>query len=148
MIQISVQMWLLVYRKRADLIFSMLNKDCVCTDAFRFLSKCKCDENMFWCENKHKTYSIVLMYTSLCGATYDILWWRGSFTLYGRSYILLLLRLQSSEHTARLYSMFGSEQKPITQWTASSWSSKSPVITLWLHHDLISVTCYIFQRDQ
>ena len=31
-------------------------------DAFRSLSKCKCDENMFWCQSEHKTYSMVLMY--------------------------------------------------------------------------------------
>lgn len=76
MTYIFVQMWLSVVREWADLIFSMLNKDCVCTDvgdAFWFLSKCKCDENMFWCENKHKTYSIVLMYIGFCGATYGIL---------------------------------------------------------------------------
>lgn len=56
--------------------FKMLNKDSVCTDvgdAFWFLSKCKCDENMFWCQKKHKTYSVVLMYIDFCGATYSIL---------------------------------------------------------------------------
>lgn len=65
----------------------MLNKDCVCTDvgeAFLiFLQKCKCDENMFRCQNKHTTYSIVLMYIGFCGATFSIMarqfhivWWK------------------------------------------------------------------------
>lgn len=46
---------------------------------------------MFWCQNTHKTYSIVLMYICFCGATYTIM--TRQFTMYG--YALLLLELQT-----------------------------------------------------
>lgn len=76
-------MWLLVFRN---------GQTSFCTDfgdAFWFICKCKCDENMFWCQNTHKTYSIVLMYICFCGATYTIM--TRQFTVYG--YALLLLEL-------------------------------------------------------
>lgn len=92
----------------------MLSKDCVFTDigdAFSFFSKCKCDENMFWCQKKHKTYSIVLMYISFCGATYNILYYNDEAVLYCvlEEYTSLLLRLLTNEHTAGLIRTFYSE---------------------------------------
>lgn len=61
-------MWLLVFRN---------GQTSFCTDfgdAFWCICKCKCDENMFWCRNSHKTYSIVLMYICF----FVVLYYNGS----------------------------------------------------------------------
>lgn len=139
------QMWLLVFRN---------GQTSFCTDfgdAFWLICKCKCDENMFWCQNTHKTYSIVLMYICFCGATYTIM--TRQFTMYG--YALLLLELQTCFLSIQNVFFFP-KWKPIVMnvqhlklWVSSyhllstSWLNKPVFFYVWGLESLSS-PCTVF----
>lgn len=97
---------------------------------FWSLSKCKCDENMFWCQNEHKTYSIVLMYIDFCGATYTRLQW------WDRWAVEKSPKVQTNENAGCLIRILYSERKLITV--------NSMQLKLWiLNNSLISTACSI-----
>lgn len=104
---------------------------------FWSLSKCKCDENMFWCQNKHKTYSIVLMYIDFCGATYIRLQRWDHWVVKGCA----LPRLRPNENAGRLIGTSYSERKLMT---VNLMQLKLRILS----DSLISTACYISKCDK
>lgn len=102
---------------------------------FWSLSKCKCDENMFWCQNEHKTYSIVLMYIDFCGATYTRL------HRWDRWAVEKSPKVQTNENAGCLIRILYSERKLTTV--------NSMQLKLWiLSNSLISTACSISKRGK
>lgn len=128
-------------------VLMFLNKAYICTDtedAVWFISKSKCDKNVFWCQNKHKTYSLVLMYIGFCGATYSIynvlimmrqfhivFWKTTHYYCWGSRQKNTLLELSFLDS---LFHMETSDM--LILWIPSSRSSGSLAITLWFHQSL------------